>query len=62
MNESVRKVLLTISLIIVIVIFVDLIFNFSGLRMTKNNITEQFQSVAGNHIIVVAKDQILIIC
>lgn len=47
MNESVRKVLLTMSLIIVIVIFVDLIFNFSGLRMTKNNITEQFQSVAG---------------
>ena len=35
------------SLIIVIFIFVDLIFNFSGLRMTKNNITEQFQSVAG---------------
>ena len=47
MNESIRKVLLTMSLIIVIVIFVDLIFNFSGLRMTKNNITEQFQSVAG---------------
>lgn len=48
MNESVRKVLLIMSLIIVIVIFVDLIFNFSGLRITKKNITEQFQSVAGD--------------
>jgi len=42
MNEKVRNIVLLLALVIVLVIFVDLIFNFSGLMVEKFTISSSY--------------------
>jgi hypothetical protein len=44
MNEKVRNIVLLLALIVVLIIFVDLIFNFSGLMVEKFTVSSSYNS------------------
>ena len=44
MNEKVRNVVLLLAIVVVLVIFVDLIFNFSGLMKEKFTVSSSYNS------------------
>lgn len=44
MNEKVRSVVLLLAIVVVLVIFVDLIFNFSGLMKEKFTVSSSYNS------------------
>lgn len=48
MNEKVRNIVLLLALVIVLVIFVDLIFNFSGLMVEKFTISSSYNEQTTN--------------
>jgi hypothetical protein len=57
MNEKVRNILLLLSVVIVLVIFVDLIFNFSGLTKEKFTVSSSYNSQTDNNLTTETSDE-----
>ena len=57
MNEKVRNILLLLSVVIVLVIFVDLIFNFSGLTKEKFTVSSSYNSQTDSNLPTETSDE-----